>query len=49
MVERLAGRVEAGSEPVARQAAAIVARIGIVEPVGQQEIGDLVLRQPVAV
>ena len=43
VIEALVRRVEAGGQPVAGQPAAIVRRIAILEPVGQQEIDDLVL------
>ena len=49
VVEALARRIEAGAQPVAGQAAAVVRRIAVLEPVGQQEIDDLVLRQPRAI
>ena len=49
VVEALVRGIEAGRQPVAGQSAAIVRRIAVLEPVGQQEIDDLVLRQPCAI
>src|SRR5687768_8114727 len=49
MVEALVRRVEPGLQRTALQPAAIVPRIAIVEAVGQQEVDDLVLRQPRAI
>src|SRR5690606_19048241 len=45
----LGGRVVAGREAVAFQPAPVVAGIAILEPVGQQEIDDLVLGPPLAI
>ena len=45
MVKALGGGIEAGVEPVALDPAAIVARVAIVEAVGEEEIDHLVLRQ----
>jgi hypothetical protein len=45
VVEAFRGRVEAGVEPVALDPAAIVARVGIVEAVGEEEVDHLILRQ----
>ena len=47
MVEALVGRVEAGRHAGARQAAVVVGRVTVVEPVGQDEVEDL-FRQVVA-
>src|SRR5207248_10041743 len=49
VIEARARRVVAGVEPIARKPAAVVRRIAILEPVGQQEIDDLVLGQPGAI
>ncbi|MCY1169138.1 hypothetical protein D9M73_91550 [compost metagenome] len=45
MIEALGGRIIAGGQPVASQAAGVVGRIGIVEAIGQHEIDDLVFRR----
>ena len=42
VVEALVGRVEAGGQPVAGQAAVVVGRVAVVEAVGQDEVEDLV-------
>ena len=49
VIEALGGRIIAGLEPIAGDAAAIVARVGILEPVGEHEIDHLVLRRTRAV
>ncbi len=41
VVEALVGGVEAGGQPVAGQAALVVGRVAVVEPVGQDEVEDL--------
>ena len=46
--EALGGGIEARRQPIALQAAAIVRAVAIFEPVGQNEIDDLVLRRPFA-
>ncbi len=45
MIESLVGRIEAGGQPVAAQAAVIVRRVAIFEPVGKKEVNHFVLRQ----
>src|SRR5205823_14655158 len=49
MIKAGARRVVAGAEPIARKPATVVRRIAVLEPVGQQEIDDLVLGQPSAI
>jgi len=49
VVETLGRRIETGCQPVAGQPAPVVRRIAILEPVGQQEIDHLVLRQARAI
>ncbi len=49
MIETLVCGVEAGDQAVTAQPTAVVRTIGVGEPVGHQQIDDLVLRQPRAV
>lgn len=49
MVEALVRRIEAGDQRAALQAAAIIGGVAILEPVGQDEIDHLVLRQALAI
>jgi PTS system fructose-specific IIC component len=48
MIETLVGGVEAGNQPVAAQAAAVVARITVGESVRQHEVDHFVLGKPLA-
>ena len=45
VIEALVGRIVTGVQPIARQPAAIVRGIAILEAIGQQEIDHFVLRQ----
>ena len=49
VVETLAGRIKAGLEAVALEAAAIIRRIAVREPVRQKKVNDLVLGETGAV